>query len=376
LNCPVCDSPQEPIYTSGTQASVTSICTVLPTALKALLCGRCALVQTVHTPQISLGGFWSEYHGTQAQSTDPVYFKDGDKVVFRAEQEADLMEQMLGLAAGSRLLILGGVRSESARVLHERRPDLTVSAVVESPVYEERFSSFVKEDNLAVAEIPPSWFGSFDAVASLYDLAHEADPLSHLSAMIELLKPDGRLLIAVPNLATNTGDMVVANHFTHFTFDSLRHLLQTSSLAEVRLDENAFKGRLVAVATKAVASRHNLEPIQASTFDTIRRISRYWTEFGERVRAFESAQADEPAAIYGAGFYGAFILSQLRLPNRIDSFFDGNVGLAGKRIASIPVCAPSREGVSSPILYVGLNPDIAAAVGENLRRDGRPTFFP
>jgi SAM-dependent methyltransferase len=368
LNCPVCEAPQESIYTCGSQAAVTSICTVVPTALNLRMCPHCALVQTTHSPALSLSGFWGEYHSVQAQNTDPGGV--------RAEREAGLMQEMMGLSRGARLMILGGVRLESARILHTRRPDLEIYAVLESPVYQERISTFVPAEHLAVAEIPSAWLGTFDAVASLYDLAHESDPIPHLEAMIDLLKPDGRLLVAVPNLLTNRGDLVVANHFTHFTFDSLRHLLQTVGLAEVRVDGSCFEGRLVATAIKAVASHHNLEPIVPSTFEAIRRIGHYWSEFGERVRAFESAQTEGPAAIYGAGFYGAFILSQLRSPDRIDIFFDGNTGLSGRSIASIPVCVPSKDGVDSPVLYMGLNPEIAAKVGENLRRNGRPTFFP
>jgi SAM-dependent methyltransferase len=375
LTCSACESQQELVYESTTESSVTSICSVLRTALEARLCTACALVQTAHNPSISLGAFWEEYHSIQAQSTDPVYLKDGERVVFRAEHEAALLEKMLGLATGVRIAILGGVRAESARVLQIHRPDLVFHVVLESAVYAERFA-FVPSDQIVVQDIPAEWNGIFDAVVSLYDLVHESDPVPHLAAMTDLLKPDGRVFLAVPNLATNTGDLVVANHFSHFTADSLRTLLQSHQWAEVRVDEEVFNGRLVAVATKALATHHSIHPIASETFSTIRRICRYWKDFGERVRAFENAQAEAPAAIYGAGFYGAFILSQLRTPERIESFFDGNVGLAGKRIASIPVCVPSRQAIENAVLYLGLNPEIAASVGGNLHRDGLPTFFP
>ena len=78
----------------------------------------------------------------------------------------------------------------------------------------------------------------FDLVLLFHSLEHVPDPLSVLKDCAQLLKPGGKLIVAVPNfrswLARTFGgswfDLDVPRHLTHFSPQSLRYVLEMTSL--------------------------------------------------------------------------------------------------------------------------------------------------
>ena len=96
-----------------------------------------------------------------------------------------------------------------------------------------------------------------------------------------------------------------------------------------------------------------------------------------RVAALEAAAefAVHPVAIYGAGFYGAFISASLAHPNRVACLLDQNPFLKGKQFNGSPILPPEELPDDVRTLFVGLNPahakgiinDIPALSGRTLR---------
>ncbi len=81
----------------------------------------------------------------------------------------------------------------------------------------------------------------FDLVLLFHSLEHVPDPLSVLTQCAQLLKPGGKLIVAVPNFQSwqarvfggSWFHLDVPRHLTHFSPQSLRSTLKTTSL---RLD--------------------------------------------------------------------------------------------------------------------------------------------
>jgi FlaA1/EpsC-like NDP-sugar epimerase len=105
------------------------------------------------------------------------------------------------------------------------------------------------------------------------------------------------------------------------------------------------------------------------------RIADFWQQAGARVQAFEQTlPPDVPVALYGAGFYGAFIASWLRQPQRIRHVIDQNAFLQGRQLHGAPVIAPGDLPADVSTLLVGLSPaharqivgDIDAFTGRSL----------
>jgi hypothetical protein len=111
----------------------------------------------------------------------------------------------------------------------------------------------------------------------------------------------------------------------------------------------------------------------------VRRIAEYWQGIGDRVRRFEAEHADGKAsAIYGSGFYGAFIATCLSRPEQVSCFLDRNPYRQGKQLFGKPVIAPEALAPSVRTVYVGLSPATAARDGADpacLAGPGKEYFF-
>jgi hypothetical protein len=87
------------------------------------------------------------------------------------------------------------------------------------------------------------------------------------------------------------------------------------------------------------------------------RIGRFWDEAGKRVAAFEAQLApDTPVAIYGAGFYGAFVAANLARPDNVRCHLDQNAFLQGRQMNGKPILPPAELPADVRTLLVGLNP--------------------
>jgi len=165
----------------------------------------------------------------------------------------------------------------------------------------------------------------------------------------------------VPNVLTNTADFIVLDHVNHFSVTSLRHLFHAAGLAVVEIDDKAHRGAFVIVARRADVSDDLAAPAFSlavlDTIDRFKQLAGFWTEAGDKVRAFEADLPPElPVAIYGAGFYGAFIAAQMKHPERIVCHLDQNVYLQGGELNGRRILAPQNLSNDVDTVFVGLNP--------------------
>jgi SAM-dependent methyltransferase len=75
---------------------------------------------------------------------------------------------------------------------------------------------------------PDQVSGPFDLVTMIHVLEHIPDPGQLLSRLPNILAPGGRLLIQVPSYTANPFDLLIADHCTHFTTETLSALIQRS----------------------------------------------------------------------------------------------------------------------------------------------------
>ena len=163
----------------------------------------------------------------------------------------------------------------------------------------------------------------------------------------------------------NTADFIVVDHANHFTCTSLTHpdkMLACNywksttfrTVARLWLLQPQGKNRkVVKVADKDVEV----------TLRELKNIAEFWNIAEAKVRSFEAAmEENETVAIYGAGFYSAFITACLRCPERIRCFVDQNPFLQGKQLNGKPILAPTDLPEDVRTLMVGLNPKYASEI--------------
>lgn len=361
LSCNICGNPgTERIYASASSRSLTSLCTPCEGQTQVYFCHSCGHVQSVEMPDVD-GYYDRDYQIlVESEEEDQVYQVLNGVITYRTEHQVQVLLDKVALPMGAKILDYGCAKSSTLRALTAKRPDLCAYLFDVSDRYLPFWKKFLPEDRWATYTLPATWDEQFDLVTSLFSLEHIVHPQQSLRQISRVLKTGATLYGIVPNVFTNTADMIVADHVNHFTAASLNHLLANNHFDNIVIDAQSHRGALVFTARKSFPYTPSPGFPDAGeishTFFAAEKIARYWHDTAIRIREFEASLEKQRVAIYGAGFYGAFIFSCLQHPERINCFIDQNPFLHGRKAFGLAIIAPGELQDEISVIMTGLNP--------------------
>jgi 2-polyprenyl-3-methyl-5-hydroxy-6-metoxy-1,4-benzoquinol methylase len=178
-----------------------------------------------------------------------------------------------GLRKSGRLLDAGCGNGDFLKAAKEAGWEVAGTEVSDWAVrhIRERLGVAVHQGDLASLELGE---GVFDAITMWHVLEHAFDPLGNLKKARRLLKPDGVLIVAVPNASNylfraayvlgrfrrlryyTPGEREI--HLSHFTPATLRQMLEKAGFGVVKIgvDRNALRLATKIVESAAVALWH------------------------------------------------------------------------------------------------------------------------
>lgn len=366
MNCGVCGHPLgEPIYTSGSARSLTSLCEMRDLPVTVLLCGNCGHLSGPALPDTA--AYYDEQYRIllDHDEEDQIYEVDAGSIIYRTDHQVRTLRGKLKLPEGAALLDYGCAKASTPRRLLQTRGDLAVHLFDVSSMYTAHWDRFLPAERYAIHQTPASWTGRFDVVTSFFALEHIPHPLGPVQHVASLLKDGGVFYGLVPNTFTNPADFVVVDHVNHFTQSSLMWLLNSAGFGEVEIDASAHRGAYVFVARKTA-----VDPTDIDSKEAIKgagELARYWQGIADRIRAAESTAMGKASAIYGSGFYGSFIYSELKHPAQVQCFLDASPYQQTKKIDGKAILEPKALSPSVDVLYVGLNPSVARKIIADVR---------
>lgn len=356
--CNVCDSPLgPPIYQPNTDKRLTSMCSTRDGTARIWSCSVCAHLRGEALTDTE-AFYDTEYRiSLDHDDEDQVYEVLADCIIYRTEHQARTLLGQLQLPEAALLLDYGCAKASTPRHLLRERADLRLHLFDVSEMYLAHWERLVPPERRASYRTPREWQGRFDAVTSFFALEHIPVPQDTVRHIAALLKDDGVFYGIVPDAFGNVADFLVADHVNHFTQPSLHRLLSDCGFVQVRIDASAHRGALVfsarrhGTATPAPA----VEPVRERSL----QLAHYWQSLSARLSAAERASGDASAAIYGSGFYGAYIAQQLARPEHVRCHLDRSPYQQGKTLMGRPIVTPEALPPEVRTLYVGLNPAIA-----------------
>ena len=358
-----------PSYISGEGASITSLCRIIATPTLVRICDGCSHVQTDEV--IDSGSYYDKDYDilVESEDDDQIYEVLDGKTIFRTQHQISVLERKLNFKSGYKLLDYGCAKSSTYKALSKTRSDLKLHLFDVSDRYVSFWSDFLSEDYWATYSPRGEWLGYFDVVTSFFAFEHITEPLKSLQNVRDLLRTGGLVYCIVPNFFTNVADYIVVDHVNHFTPISIQHMLKEAGFVNIEIDEKSHRGAFIIVAEKAENS--DAESINFSNMSkyikTSKELGNFWSEIAEKVRDFElTIEANEKLAIYGSGFYGAFLSAALKKPENIHCFLDQNPHLVGRTFNGKPVIHPINLPEDLTTLMVGLNPANAKSIIEQI----------
>ncbi|RUM27306.1 methyltransferase domain-containing protein [Rhizobium vallis] len=368
-HCRICGGAIEaPAYETPAPA-LTSIMTFLDIPTRVFICESCGHAQCDDIPDIQ------EFYDTgyrislNSDGHDQIFaVKPDGAVIYRTDHQTDISLRLLDLPTGATLLDYGAAKADTLRKMTAARPDLKVHVFDVSADYQEAWQGWVPPEAQAIYSAPESWKGTFDAAMSHFVIEHVADPVGFIRDIGALLRPGGLLLLSLPNVSANPGDMTVADHLSHFSDSSLRYALAAGGFTLRTIDDTSFPGAFFAVAEKSAVP---VKPYQdheavAAAVARAHEICDFWTKATLHLDDAARRLSGKRAAIYGAGAYGSWICSRIGKHVELTAFLDQNPGLQNKEHFGYPVIAPTAIAEDAEALFIGLNPLKARAAIANM----------
>jgi 2-polyprenyl-3-methyl-5-hydroxy-6-metoxy-1,4-benzoquinol methylase len=354
------------VYESQDNLSVTTTNKLVLGRTCVYFCECCGHLQTNELE--NLRHYYAEEYeiNLKSKEDDQLYAVVNDQIVYRSVHQANTLVEKVKFWEGCRVLDYGCAKSQTMKHVLSRNVDINLFLFDVTDKYIPYWQEFQKTVEWSTHTHNPAWEGSMDVVVSFYALEHVADLHEAINNIKKLLKAGGIFYFLVPNVYENAADFIVADHVQHFSRSSLKTLLLRNGFRDIDIDTTSHKSAFVVCATLANEidgdkfSMGDLEVSEISDSKTsVMKMSQYWEDVVGRIQAFEASIEEANIAIYGAGFYGNFIATAMKYPERICCFVDQNPHLHNVNIRNRPVLAPENIPNEVQHVIVGMNPQHA-----------------
>ena len=203
-----------------------------------------------------------------------------------------------------------------------------------------------------IGDIP----GQFDVIFMVHVLEHIPEPVNFIKRIKQKLKAGGLLIIEVPNLAANPFDLLIADHCTHFTKQTLSEAMEMAGFRVVFAETSLVPKEISLVACEDNGEWLNKDSKMDKKLSNDNGLARDHMRW---LKAFlEKAQEVEGEAfgVFGTSIVATWLAGELE--DKIKFFVDEDSSRQGTQFFGKPVLSPD-EVPEVATVFLGL-PSLAA----------------
>lgn len=310
--------------------------------VRLYFCERCGLTQLVDScpPDV----LYKNYVTVSSWKFQP-----------HVQHEIDAIKSLPGINLDSKIIEIG---SNDGMFLHQMSQSGFANTLGVEPAKDAYDMSVAKGINTLHAFLSPevtsvikAQHGEFDLLVSRQNLEHMSDLQGVARSIRALVRPNGYVLIEVPDLACffRWRDYSVwEEHVNYFTLDTLRCFLQTCGVELIHQETILFSSESIFVLGRKVANVScPLDYVPALRAQNLKYAAQ-WPIFRSAIRNYCTSQkeANKKIAVYGAGARIIGLINFADIASSIDLIVDDQVEKQGKYSpgGKIPI-------VSSDALY-------------------------
>jgi len=387
--CGICGSATlEEMADYGALRRVTSDCRAWPAGGRLGVCRGCGAVQKPADDafRADIDAIYTSYtiYHQGAGAEQAVFEQSSGLPASRSVRLLRTFRDHTALKPTGRMLDVGCGNGATIRAFGEVVPGWTKVGTEFDAKYRAAVESIPDTEPLHVGPVE-AVPGVFDVITMIHVLEHIVDPVDVLATLRGKLAPGGLLLLEVPHHPANPFELLIADHRSHFTADSLVRALTAAGYGIVSVAEDWIPKELSVVARAAsrqTAPRESPHagagiagdpaPSVATATAACARItaSLAWLRHtAEHLRRLGAAQ---PLGLFGTSIAGTWLAAEAG--TAVAFFVDEDPARVGRSYLGRPVFAPADVPAGSRV-FVGLPPAVAAGICGRLARPG-VTFLP
>ncbi len=189
---------------------------------------------------------------------------------------------------------------------------------------------------------------SFDLISMVHVLEHVPHPADFLRAARERLNETGWLFIEVPHYAERAFDLLVADHCSHLTPDSINRLLLASGLESITLSQEWSAKEVSGVFRPREGVSLPL-PERSSFRESFHCVARclVWLEQTLSVAQRTQSQSRGSFGVFGTSIGATWLASSLDRP--VDFFVDEDPSRQGRLHLNKPILRPSEVSSAATV---------------------------
>jgi len=203
--------------------------------------------------------------------------------------------------------------------------------------------------------------GQFNIITLIHALEHIPDPAQFLDVLKEKLLPSGILIIQTPNLNTNPFDILIADHCTHFTVDTLVKLL-SPSFTLLRVQEDYIPKELTVAVQFGLNAEENNQTSNTNWRDKNIDTLRVHMSYLKSLIDIASSVSGE-IGVFGTSIAGTWLAGTMK--EKVAFFVDEDVSRIGRYHLNLPIVSPDNVTSGAKVL-LPLTPAIATKVASRL----------
>jgi SAM-dependent methyltransferase len=345
---------------------VTSDCRPWPAGGRIGVCRSCGAVQKPADEAFlaeidDIYRSYTIYH--QAGGAEqPVFEQSSGLPASRSVKLLDTFRRHANLKPTGRMLDVGCGNGATIRAFSQVAPGWTKAGTEFDAKYRAEIEAIPNTEPLHVGPVE-NVLGRFDVITMVHVLEHIVDPIAVLKKLRDKITPSGLLLIEVPHHPVNPFELLIADHRTHFTVDSLTQALAAAGFEIVSAAENWIPKELSIVAQPASERAAPPPPVDSAAARARIAASISWLRrTADRLRDLGSTGR---IGLFGTSIAGTWLAAEAG--DAVAFFVDEDPARAGRMYLGRSVHSPA-DVPSGGRVFVGLPPAVAAGICDRLAR--------
>jgi 2-polyprenyl-3-methyl-5-hydroxy-6-metoxy-1,4-benzoquinol methylase len=364
INCHICGGKLKSIPSFSSLFQVTSDCRPWTSKGELAVCTECFIVQKPKSVKW-VNEIHDIYKGYQ------IYLQGNgvEQSTFDATSGASLARSQkilswikgLNISSNGKLLDIGCGNGSFMKAFNNEYPKWEMTGLELDDKNKSIVESIDGVKKLHVGEVD-SLDEKYDFIVLIHALEHITEPIDLLQKIKNILNPGGFLFIEVPDLKTSPFDLLIADHCSHFTIDTLSNVVNNAGFEIVNKVADFVPKEISLLAT--IQNKNERQEL-------------YLDESGEKTALAniewmksllsKASGCKENIAVFGTSISATWLASTLG--DKISFFVDEDSNRIGGKHLGKDILAPEKVTENYTIL-MPLRKDIANNISKRLIAKG------
>jgi 2-polyprenyl-3-methyl-5-hydroxy-6-metoxy-1,4-benzoquinol methylase len=203
----------------------------------------------------------------------------------------------------------------------------------------------------------------FDLIACVHSLEHIPNPFNFLVDLKKILKPDGKILINVPNCLLNPFVICVADHCSHFEPETLENLFLAVGFKLLESSTAWISKELVLVAENNPNKKENRDSLPLA--NTYLKLNNHLLWLNKTIKELKNIDPTIKLGCLGTTIAGTWVYAQIK--DRLNFFVDEDTGRQGNTHLNLPILSPNQVE-SGSYLFLAFPYPIAHSIAKKYQK--------